>query len=64
MNPRYIAYLKTADKPTNWDYMAFISDMKKLYCGDAIEGRISDHDDFTRFIEDYVNGIIFNREVK
>ena len=56
INPRYKAYLKTTSKPTNWEYMAFISKMKKLY---LIENNIEcdtikDHDKFTQFIKERV----------
>ena len=49
-NPRYITLTKVHGKQPNYVYMAFISEMKKLYCGDAINGHISDHDEFTNFI--------------
>ena len=55
MNPRYIAYLKTTDKPTNYDYMVFIGFMKTKYLvskGDSFGSfAIDDDDDFTKFIE-------------
>lgn len=51
MNPRYTLYLKTTKAPTNWGYMAFIDRMKKMYCGDAINGHIADHEKFTKFIK-------------
>ena len=57
MNPRYIAYLKTTDKPTNYDYMVFIGFMKTKYLVskgrslDYLDDHIDDHDDFTEFIE-------------
>lgn len=49
-NPRHIAFTKAHGKQPNYVYMTFISEMKKLYCGDAINGHISDHDEFTNFI--------------
>lgn len=60
--PRYAAYLKTTKTPTNWDFMAFISDMVNAY-GEKIEAKkdmlghyhIYDHDDFDKFIEEAVN---------
>ena len=57
-NPRYAAFVKSHGKQANYVYMAFISEMKKLYCGDAINGHISDHEEFTAFIEN--NGHRFN----
>ena len=51
MNPRYQSYLETTDHLTNWGFMQFISQMKKLYCGDVINGHIEDHDEFTNFIK-------------
>jgi len=52
VNERYLAYLKTTSKPTNWGYMAFISRMKRLYTGECpINGKsIDEHDKFTKFI--------------
>ena len=50
-NPRYIAFTKAHGGQPNYVYMAFISEMKKLYCGDVINGHISNHDEFTSFIE-------------
>lgn len=62
MNPRYEAYLKTTDSPKNWEFMAFIDKMENLYGIDreiVIDSigyyQISDHDDFTAFIERRVN---------
>lgn len=52
-NKRYLAYLRTTSKPTNWKFMEFIWDMKSRYTGgSSIFGRsIEDHDDFDDFIE-------------
>lgn len=50
-NPRYAAYLRTTEAPTNWDFMAFIDGEKASYCGDAIEGHIHSHEAFTAFID-------------
>lgn len=57
MNPRYAAYLKTTTNPTNYDFMAFIGQMKAQYAkarglrNDMPGGcHIEDHDDFTNFI--------------
>ncbi|UVD32309.1 hypothetical protein [Vibrio phage vB_VaM_H2] len=49
-NPRYAAFKKAHGKQPNYVYMAFINEMKILYCGD-LYGSISDHDEFTKFIE-------------
>ena len=59
---RYKAYLKTTDKPKNWEFMAFIDDMVDAYGKEndlpynEVGGyQIADHDDFTEFIERSVN---------
>lgn len=49
-NPRYTAFKKAHGKQPNYVYMAFINKMKILFCGD-LYGSISNHDDFTLFIE-------------
>jgi len=62
MNERYLIYLKTTNYPNNYDYMSFIDEMKKLYLeyneitGDniVVNGHISDHEDFTKFIRKYI----------
>ena len=57
MNPRYKAYLQTTSEPTNWGFMEFIGKMVRAYCMkkygayDILTSNISDHDDFTAFIE-------------
>ncbi len=64
MNPRYAAYLKTTDKPTNWDFMAFINKMVAAYAKET-EGEnvdlywysIDNQDAFTSFIERQVNSV-------
>lgn len=64
LNPRWVAY-KTFSTPqsTNADYMVFISTMKSLYLNSigetitsAINGHISDHEGFTKFIQEYIEG--------
>ena len=49
-NPRYAAFKKAHGKQPNHVYLAFINDMKIRYCGD-LYGHISNHDEFTAFIE-------------
>lgn len=49
-NPRYAAFKKAHGKQLNYVYMAFINKMKILFCGD-LYGSISNHDEFTKFIE-------------
>lgn len=49
-NPRYAAFVKAHGKQPNYVYMAFISKMKVLFCGD-LYGHVSNHDEFTKFIE-------------
>lgn len=49
-NPRYAAFKKAHGNQPNYVYMAFINKMKILYCGD-LYGSISNHDEFTKFIE-------------
>lgn len=62
MNKRYELYLKTTKKPKNWEYVNFISDMVSKYGKSrGLKWRIGgysivDHDDFTKFIEEEVNG--------
>lgn len=55
---RYLAYLSTTDEPKNYEYMAFINKMKKLY-GDKYLKKdstghyhIDNHDHFTAFIKE------------
>ena len=54
MNPRYEAYLKTTDTPTNYGFIEFISDMVTRYKtskGQHQNAPIENQDEFTRFIE-------------
>ena len=61
MNPRYIAYLKTTNTPTNWGFMAFISKMVKDYGEKYLIKdstgyyNIDNQDKFTQFIVEQVN---------
>lgn len=63
MNPRYVAFTKTDLPQKKWAFINFISTMKRLYLeslGDfsgATLGQISNHDEFTSFIEsNYMRG--------
>lgn len=49
-NPRYASFVKAHGKQSNHVYIAFINRMKILFCGD-LYGHISNHDEFTLFIE-------------
>ena len=54
MNPRYEAYLKTTDTPTNYGFIEFIGDMVTRYKtskGQHQNAPIENQDEFTRFIE-------------
>jgi len=52
-NERYTYYKKVAKKPTNWDFMDFIAQMKTLYnksIGKSKDHAIEKQDEFTDFI--------------
>lgn len=54
--PRYAAFLKTGGGK-NYEFMEFISKMKKLYgksIGKHNDFSIYNHDEFTKFIERWV----------
>lgn len=51
MNPRYAAFIAAHGKRPNWEYMAFINHMVKLFTGEVF-GHVSDHDEFTVFIKE------------
>ena len=70
LNPRWVAY-KSLDIPqsTNADYMVFISTMKSLYLNSigetitsAIHGHISNHEQFTKFIQKYAEDQLNNTD--
>lgn len=74
LNPRFVAFLKLeehkktvfkSNESRNCLFMSFISDMVCLYTGanNALDPRhhIQDHNDFTKFIENYVDNEINNR---
>lgn len=58
MTERYKIFFDKFSKQPNWQYVIFISSMKKLYLGGAPSKSIRDHDDFTRFIKDNVSGYV------
>ena len=55
LQPRYAAFRRAHGQLPNWQYMDFIAAMKRLYLASkGVSGsfpHISDHDDFTAFIE-------------
>lgn len=51
MNKRYAAFIAAHGEQPSWCYVIFISAMKSRFTG-SVYGRIIDHDEFTRFIED------------
>lgn len=66
-NPRFDAFLKLNETKTwksntsrNYEYIGFISDMVEKYAKskgqvyNILNFRVQDHDDFTRFILNYV----------
>lgn len=73
LNPRFVSFLRMHDhKKTVWKdnrqrnaaYICFINDMVFKYTGakgclDSL-CKIQDHDDFTKFIENYVDSTIVN----
>ena len=53
LNPRYEAYLKTTEKPSNVGMLGFISDMRVKYnksIGAEKDAEISEQESFTKFI--------------
>ncbi len=70
-NPRFVQFMRLYQNVKfennimrNWAFMSFISDMVTLYTGASgildPKRQVSDHEDFTKFIEKYVDEKLAN----